>query len=296
MISLKPSKYTIVDIEQGTPEWHKFRSTHLGASDTPVIMEMSPYRTPLQLWQQLVGEGSAQKETENMRAGTMLEAEIRTYVEDELDMTFKPVVLESAVLLWMSASLDGFSEDQNITLECKLNNKENHELARKNEICQAHYIQVQKQLLISDADYCVYASKNGDEILITKVMPDLIAINEIIDAETEFWKRVINYEQPELTDKDFIARNDKEWTDLERMYLDTVQRLEPLKELEKKKENLEDFFEKLCDGRSCVGNAVKVNIFKVKGCVDYKQIVKDFCINVEKYRTSPKSRTRISVI
>lgn len=296
MISKKPNKYTIVNIEQGTPEWHKFRSTHLGASDTPIIMEMSPYRTPLQLWQQMVGEGEAQKETENMKAGTMLESEIRAYVEDELDMVFKPAVLESSIILWMSASLDGFSEDQNVILECKLNNKEKHELVRKKEISPDHYVQVQKQLLVSDADYCIYASKNGEEILITKVMKDQIAINEIIDAETEFWNRVINYDQPELTDKDFVARNDKEWVELERMYLDTVQRLEPLKELEKKKESLEQFFEKLCDGRSCVGNAVKVNIFKVKGCVDYKQIVKDFCINVDKYRTSPKSRTRISII
>ncbi len=35
---------------QNTPEWHAFRRKRIGASDAPVIMGISPWKTPYQLW------------------------------------------------------------------------------------------------------------------------------------------------------------------------------------------------------------------------------------------------------
>ena len=43
----------IVDLQQNTPEWLEFRRLRIGASDAPVIMEVSPYTTPYTLWERL---------------------------------------------------------------------------------------------------------------------------------------------------------------------------------------------------------------------------------------------------
>jgi putative phage-type endonuclease len=293
MISLKPNKYRIVDLVQGSPEWHKFRSSHLGASETPIIMIASPYKTPFRLWQEKLGESDKEQETDNMRAGTILEPEIRAFVEDETDIIFVPVVLECKDLSWMSASLDGFDETQTVILECKLNNKENHSLVKNQQIPVHHFYQVQKQLLVSDAEYCIYASKHGDEILMTRVMPDKTAMNEIIDAEKEFWDHLINFTSPNLSDKDLTLKDDKEWLDLEKEYAETCRLLDPL---EDKKKILGDSLERLCGGQSSIGREVKVSIFTRKGCVDYARMAQEFHIDVEKYRNSPKKSRRIDLI
>ena len=145
MQSLKPNKYRIVDIRQGSDEWHAFRASHIGASETPVIMEASPYKTPYRLWQEKLGMVGKERETEAMRAGSGAEPEIRAFVEDETDLMFETSVLESIPFSWMSASLDGFDTSQTIILECKLNNAENHELVKNQQVPADHFYQVQKQ-------------------------------------------------------------------------------------------------------------------------------------------------------
>jgi predicted phage-related endonuclease len=37
-------------MQQQTPEWLEFRKNKIGASDAPIIMETSPWKTPYQLW------------------------------------------------------------------------------------------------------------------------------------------------------------------------------------------------------------------------------------------------------
>ena len=40
----------IIPIEQQSPEWFEWRKTGITASDMPIIMGVSPYKTPWQLW------------------------------------------------------------------------------------------------------------------------------------------------------------------------------------------------------------------------------------------------------
>ena len=39
----------IVQLTQGTPEWHVHRRNHLNASDAPAMLNESPYKTRAQL-------------------------------------------------------------------------------------------------------------------------------------------------------------------------------------------------------------------------------------------------------
>lgn len=292
MESLKPNKYHITDLKQGSEEWHAFRELHIGASETPIIMEASPYKTPYQLWQEKLGEVEKEKETDSMRAGSLAESEIRAFVEDEMDLALDASVLESVPFSWMSASLDGFDESQTIICECKLNNKENHELVRKNEIAINHFYQVQKQLFISDAEYCIYASKHGEEILLTRIMPDKTVINEIIDAEKEFWNCLVNKIAPELLPKDFIEITDPSLLELGREYVEICKQIDPLEE---KKKSLGDGLKAACS-RSCKSTEIKISVRTQKGCVDYKKMVKEMNIDEDRYRNSPKIVKRIDVV
>ena len=42
---------TILKLEQGTPEWLAHRLKYRNASETPVVLGLSPFTTPYELWQ-----------------------------------------------------------------------------------------------------------------------------------------------------------------------------------------------------------------------------------------------------
>ncbi len=291
---LKPNRYVVIDVEQGSEEWHKLRASHIGASESAIIMDESPYMTPFQFWQRKLNKVPAQEQTNNMRAGKEREPIIREFVEKEVGFELPPKVIKHKDCPWILASLDGFNEGKKVLLEAKLNKKEYHEMARKEEVPRGHYIQMQHQLMLSGAEYCIYASMNSEgEIIWFKVMPNETAMEEIITADEEFW--TVNLAKdiaPELTERDFMVREDKEFEELEEKFYELYQTLKPAIEA---KEALAEKLKNLCE-KSSKGNKVKISCKIIPGCIDYKKIVEDFKIDVTPYQKPSKVSKRIDVI
>jgi hypothetical protein len=44
---------TICRLVQSSAEWHEHRRKHRNASETPIVLGVSPWRTPYQLWPQI---------------------------------------------------------------------------------------------------------------------------------------------------------------------------------------------------------------------------------------------------
>src|SRR6267142_2598086 len=108
----------ILELEQNTPEWESFRRTHIGASDSPTICGVNPYKSPYRLWKEkAIGEASI--ENEAMRQGSLLEPEARQKAEKHFDMKLPPVVIQHSSFDFMMASLDGFNPSTGSLLEIK---------------------------------------------------------------------------------------------------------------------------------------------------------------------------------
>jgi len=45
----------MIHLTQQTPQWHEMRKSMIGASDAPVIMGVSPWKTQHQLWLEKLG-------------------------------------------------------------------------------------------------------------------------------------------------------------------------------------------------------------------------------------------------
>ena len=67
---------TICRLVQGSAEWHQHRRKHRNASETPIILGVSPWQTPYQLWQIKLGLVE-QEVTPAMLRGTQLEPQAR---------------------------------------------------------------------------------------------------------------------------------------------------------------------------------------------------------------------------
>ncbi len=142
---------TIINLVQGSAEWHTYRRTMRNASESPAVVGVSPWCSPYQLW--LLKTGRAEAEVnEAMRRGTALEPAARAAYEERTGHVMQPLVLQDGAY---SASLDGITLDGGLIVEikCPLKGRQSS-LWRDVEAGRlpGHYgVQVQHQLMVSGA-------------------------------------------------------------------------------------------------------------------------------------------------
>ena len=104
-----------------TPEQREARKKGIGASDTPIIMGFSSYKTPYQLYLEKLGlVDDTEKETEAQYWGNKLERPIMGhFIEaNKVEVTFTETVYHQNKS-YMFANLDGYIPAQNAVVEIK---------------------------------------------------------------------------------------------------------------------------------------------------------------------------------
>lgn len=94
-------------------EWLNERKKGIGGSDASALCGLSPYKTPLQLWEEKRGLLGQKEDNEAMLWGRTLEPVIRQRYSD---VTGRPVRLPTEILRhptndFMLANIDGFTDD-----------------------------------------------------------------------------------------------------------------------------------------------------------------------------------------
>ena len=98
-------------LRQNTPEWHRWRRQGIGASDAPVIMGETPFKTPRTLWSIKTGRMQEDPAGPAARRGRELERVASRAYERQFGTQMEPLCLVHERLDWMRASLDGLSFD-----------------------------------------------------------------------------------------------------------------------------------------------------------------------------------------
>jgi len=270
----------LLQIKQQTPEWHKFRSQHIGASEAPIIAEVSPYKTPYELWLEKLGLIENQVASPAMQRGLNLEPKVRESVEIELGMKFEPILGVSDEFNFMAASLDGYNRENKTAIEIKCPGSIDHEIAENRGIPIKYFPQLQHQMIVLGIDKIYYCSYRTD-LVIVEVKRDESYCQDLIKKEFKFWSNVKNLEAPRLTEKDCVSRDDYEWKIAVEEFLIYQKKS---KEFKNKEKEIRSLLEDLSEGRNCEGYGVKM--FKVarKGNIDYQSIPELENINLDQYR------------
>jgi putative phage-type endonuclease len=179
-----------INMEQGSSEWLQLRRKHVCASDSPIIMGVSPWLTRQELLEQKRGERAAQIVNFPMQRGAVLEPEARSLAEKMLDTLFIPEVYVSGEHAFMLASYDGISLDEKIILEIKCTSKKNHELARNGKIPDYYKPQLQHQMSVFGSDQVYYFSYNGSEGIFVIEHRDETYIKNMIELEKIFYEEM----------------------------------------------------------------------------------------------------------
>ena len=196
------SSYQVIQVEQRSPEWHQWRAGGISASDTPVILSLSPYKTPWLLWAQKKGylDPDDLERNPHVRRGIELEDTFRQVVEKEIGDILLPVCVESTINPLFRASLDGFdagNRPHELKCPCEKQWIEVCLLGESSKAYQLYYSQVQHQLLVTGADhgYLHFGFMDESEVFQKrsfKILRDDAMIADILRAGAEFWDFLAN--------------------------------------------------------------------------------------------------------
>lgn len=278
-------------IKQNTPEWLEMRKSHIGASDAPIVMGISPWKTPYQLWEEKLGLSKQPAQNFAMKRGHELEPKALQAYNDYTGNFCAPEVVFHQERKYMMSSLDGLSLDRSMVVEIKCPGKRDHDIAANGEIPEKYYPQLQHQLATIGLNMLHYFSYSGDSYHLIEVPRDDDYIENLYKIEGEFWDNLKTFESPALTDKDYLQKDDAVWAEHAKAFSDVNSQMKALKVKEKE---CRDLLINLSDGRNCIGGGVKLQKILRKGSVDYKSITELGGVDLEQYRKSPVTSWRFS--
>lgn len=169
----------LVNLEQNSDAWLSWRQTGIGSSDAPSILELSPWKTRRELWEEKVyhyhrrnpvlsskqlqaifakmKEKELQNESSKNR-GRKLEPVAREHYEWWLGHKIDPVCGVHPQFEFLKVSLDGWNEEKKLFGEIKCPNQMAHNQALMGQVPQYYVPQLLHQFLTSGAKEGHYIS------------------------------------------------------------------------------------------------------------------------------------------
>lgn len=195
----------IVDLQQGTPEWHTHRASHLNASDAPAMLGVSAYKARGELVRETATGVSAEIDDATQRRfddGHRAEVLARPLAEEIIGEDLFPCVGTEGKY---SASFDGLTLMADAAFEHKALNDTLRAAMVQGctgaDLPEQYRVQMEHQCMVSGAESVLFmASKwNGDQLVEERhcwyyADPELRA--KLVAGWTQFEADVAAYEAP----------------------------------------------------------------------------------------------------
>lgn len=196
-----------------TPEqrqaWLAERRTGIGGSDAPVVVGMSKWKTPLELYLDKRGELET-PETEPMKWGNLLEPVVRQEYANRTGNTVEvpPGLIRHPTITFAIVTPDGLVPDKRRYYEGKTaRTADGWGEPGTDEVPQDYLIQTQHGMLVTGmevADIAVLIG--GQDFRIYTVEADRELQDMLIEQEREFWRHVERGEPPAPVNREDVRR------------------------------------------------------------------------------------------
>lgn len=182
-------------MEQNTESWEEWRRSGLGASDAPIVMGISKYQKPIDLFQIKLGLKEYKPNAFITDLGHKFEPRARAYINLLNDWEYEEKVVEMEEYPWLRASLDGW--DGETPCEIKYVGKKKIDDARLGNLDQTHWVQMQHQMMVTGSSKCLYVCytladyKEIDDIFWCEIPYDKDYVLDTLWPELfKFWEMV----------------------------------------------------------------------------------------------------------
>ncbi|MFA0356878.1 lambda-exonuclease family protein [Vibrio breoganii] len=283
----------IVDYVQRSDAWFEWRKQGITASMIPVIMGLSAYQTPYELWAEMVGlkEPADLSNSFHVQRGVEQEPEARDAVEAEYGRPYMPVCVEADHNPLFKASLDGLyktsSEQEVLEIKCPCEKIYNEILELKGQAPTflMYASQVQWQLNCTGAPQGrLYFYLRGKRPISTTIRRNDSFIKQAEEAALTFWNLVQTKTPPPLIDgRDKVVYDldelDNSWEQKVKVYKQQSKVLSELelkvKEAKAEIKQLEQYFTSQIpeDVQTFDKDGIRATRVDRKGSVDYKKLI-----------------------
>lgn len=212
----------LINLEQGSDDWLIWRQAGLGASDAPIVLELSPFKNAYQLWLEKTGLVKAKPPSVAMNHGTVTEPVVRDRYIAETGKQIIPVtaVYDDDDTPYIRASVDGWNAETRhlVEIKCPMS-ADSHRHAKEGSLPDHYWYQVQHEIAVMDALTCDYVSYfDGEMVVIPVERNEDVWLSEILPAEMEFMRRVQEKSWPK-PEGDAVDSSE-EWAKAARYFLD----------------------------------------------------------------------------
>lgn len=281
----------ILNLKQGSAAWVEFRRSSLGATSASTIMNCNPWKTTVDLYDEMV-LGQVCVLNDAMKRGMELEEEARKWSEVRLQMSLFPVTASHEFLPYMHASFDGLSIDEEVLIEIKCPGEKTHHMACQGNIPEYYKWQMQHQMEVANLNHMFYVSyRSHDDVVMIQYDRDDVMIEEMLFKQKKFYFDHIVPKIPPFNPK---AIKDVELSESKLI------NLKNLKQVRDKIKHLKDLEAYLVQqvvehmDKSFEIDEFKVTRYFVRGTVDYSLIKEIKHIDLEKYRKDGRWQWKIS--
>lgn len=300
----------LVKLDQRTPEWFVWRRNGITASETPIILGLSPYKTPWRLWMEKTGKMQPDdlSRNPNVQRGVEMEDDVRKlYEEERLDIVEPACGIcdEDSVF---RASFDGLdSKGRPVEIKCPSRKVWDEVIANgeASDTYRLYAAQVQHQLLVAGADEGFLVFYSEGEMKIFEIKRDEAFIQRIRIEGRKFFESMQAGKPPEKDpERDLYVPESEEdvtlWVQAARLFLRHQKELDELEEkaaaVKCKLAELRPVFQSLMGDNALADFAgVEVRRSCVKGRIDYQKALEATAgkmdpAELEKFRSEPSER------
>jgi putative phage-type endonuclease len=264
--------FKFVNLKQRTPEWLEWRRTYVCASDAPIIMGESKFKTLRELYDEK-NNGIESVCTHSMQRGTDLEPIALEWLNFQLGPPFfLPAVIESTIHERFGASLDAirFVDGKVEVAEIKSPGEKDHLEAIAGNVPLHYKAQLQHIMVVLGTPFCRYLSFDGTNGVILNVPRDIEYQKAMIDKERAFLAILDAHEPPEICGKDVTEINDLEAKEVAKKYLELSQ---TVKGLEEEIENLKKLLISYSKSDYTLIGPILLRREERKGNIDYMKAI-----------------------
>ena len=186
-------------------DWLQARKVGIGGSDIAAIAGLSPWRSPMAVYLDKIGELPSQPENEFMYWGNKLEdivAEEFT-IRTGLKVARKNAILQHPKYPWMLANIDRRIVGEKAGLECKTTSVYGKANWADDKIPDMYLLQCQWYMAVTGYDtWWIAVLIGGNTFQHKEIQRDNEIINYLIKIGQDFWTLVENRTPPEIDGSD----------------------------------------------------------------------------------------------
>ena len=277
-----------VELAQRSEEWKRWRKAGITATDTPVIMGVSAFKTPYRLWCEKIGRMQEPdlSAIPAVRYGVQNEARALRLFEEQTSDIIMPACAEHDQYPIFRASFDGLNTaGEPVEIKCPSEDVLNDVKARatQSDAYRMYVWQVMHQIFVADARKGWLVFLDGDKLIVFGVDRDEKMIADIKEKGIAFFESIVMQTEPDRDpERDFYTPQTPEevdnWVGNANAWRRIQFKIDELKsEIERLKDSQETFRQELLkqmgqfDAADFAGVAVTRSF--VKGAVNLSKVL-----------------------